>query len=98
MTTAENDSRLYALDLVRRERNAARRRTEIQDLQALEHGREAKLEEFHARLAKDMEWNAYLASAEGSALVTPRGSTVSTQTDTKSFTLRFLYIFIFGAM
>ena len=76
MATAENDSRLYALDLARKDRNAARRHTEIQELHELEHDREARLEEFHVRLAKDTEWNAYLAGAEGSALVTPRGSTV----------------------
>lgn len=76
MATAENDSRLYALDLERRARNAERRRAELQEVHALEHGREAKLEEFHARLAKDIEWNAYLAGAEGSVLATPRGSTV----------------------
>lgn len=78
MACADNDSRLCALDRARRERNAQRRRTQTQEVDALESGRNAQLREFHAHLAQDVEWRSYIAAAEGSALVTPRGATIST--------------------
>lgn len=79
MASAENDSRLWALDLARRALNAERRQKETHDVTALENLRTAKLGEFNARKEKDAEWRAYLAAAEGTALVTPRGATVRTR-------------------